>query len=48
LVGVGAGVVIAALRVPGQLVDVGDLQIDPGLVQAGAGAVPVAEEKLVG
>jgi len=48
LVGVSAGMVAAALGVAGQFVDVGDLQVDPGLVQAGAGAVPVAEEKLVG
>ncbi len=48
LIGVGAGVVIAALGIPGQLVDVGDLQIDAGLMQAGTAAVPVAEEELIG
>ncbi len=48
LIGVGAGVVITALGIPGQLVDVGDLQIDAGLMQTGATAVPVAEEELIG
>ncbi len=48
LIGVGAGVVIAALGVPGQFVDIGDLQVDAGLMQAGTAAVPVAEEELIG
>jgi len=41
-------VVIAALGIPGQFVDVGDLQVDAGLMQAGTAAVPVAEEELIG
>lgn len=40
--------VLAALDIPGKLVDVGDLQIDAGLMQAGVAAVPIPEDELMG